>query len=265
MSKLESRQVALLAKASALQMTFASKASHIGSSLSMIDILSVISTGVELSPDGKLGHELIISKGHAAAGAYAVLAHSGYIPLDLLETYSIDGALLGGHVTSTHVPVINLSTGSLGHGLPFSVGRALAKKRLGIQGQSFVILSDGECDEGSNWEAALLASHLELENLSVVVDRNFLQSLKSTEETVRLEPLAEKWLAFNWDVSIVDGHSHEELHEAIFRNSNRPKLTIANTIKGHGVSFMENSVPWHYKSPNAEELASALNEIGYPS
>ena len=265
MSKLESREVALLAKASALQMTFASKASHIGSSLSMIDILSVISTGVKLSSDGQLGHELIISKGHAAAGAYAVLAHSGYIPLNLLETYSTDGALLGGHVTSTHVPVINLSTGSLGHGLPFSVGRALAKKRLGVVGQSFVILSDGECDEGSNWEAALLASHLELENLSVVVDRNFLQSLKSTEETVRLEPLAEKWLAFNWDVSIVDGHSHEELYAAIFRTSNKPKLTIANTVKGYGVSFMENSVPWHYKSPNAEELASALNEIGYSS
>jgi transketolase len=262
---LESREVALLAKASALQMTFASKASHIGSSLSMIDILSVISTGVELATNRRLGNELIISKGHAAAGAYAVLAHSGYIPLDLLETYSTDGALLGGHVTSTHVPVINLSTGSLGHGLPFSVGRALAKKRLGIQGHSFVILSDGECDEGSNWEAALLASHLELENLSVVVDRNFLQSLKSTEETVRLEPLADKWMAFNWDVSIVDGHSHEELNEAIFRNSNTPKLTIANTIKGHGVSFMENSVSWHYKSPNAEELASALNEIGYSS
>jgi transketolase len=99
----------------------------------------------------------------------------------------------------------------------------------------------------------------------VVIDRNFLQSLKSTEETVRLEPLAEKWLAFNWDVVVVDGHSHEELHEAIFRKSNKPKLTIANTVKGYGVSFMENSVPWHYKSPNAEELASALNEIGYSS
>ncbi len=265
LSKLESREVALLAKASALQMTFASKASHIGSSLSMIDILSVISTGVELATNGKLGNELIISKGHAAAGAYAVLAHSGYIPLDLLETYSMNGSPLGGHVTSTHVPVINLSTGSLGHGLPFSVGRALAKKRLGIKGQSFVILSDGECDEGSNWEAALLASHLKLENLSVVIDRNFLQSLKSTEETVRLEPLAEKWLAFNWDVVVVDGHSHEELHEAIFRKANKPKLTIANTVKGYGVSFMENSVPWHYKSPNAAELASALNEIGHSS
>jgi transketolase len=260
---LKSREVALLAKASALQMTFASKASHIGSSLSMIDLLSVIATGVELSPNGKLGDELIISKGHAAAGAYAVLAHSGYIPLALLGTYSMDGSLLGGHVTSTNVPVINLSTGSLGHGLPFSVGRALAKKRLGIEGKSFVILSDGECDEGSNWEAALVASHLELENLSVVVDRNFLQSLKSTEETLRLEPLAEKWLAFNWDVATIDGHSHEEIHKAIFRNSNKPKLTIANTVKGHGVSFMENSVQWHYKTPNAEELASALKEIGY--
>ena len=263
MSKLKSQEVAQLARASALKMTFASKASHIGSSLSMIDILSVVTTGVELAPNGKLGDELIISKGHAAAGAYAVLAHSGYIALDLLETYSMDNSFLGGHVTSTHVPVINLSTGSLGHGLPFSVGRALAKKRLGIQGQSFVILSDGECDEGSNWEAALLASHLELENVSVIIDRNFLQSLKSTEDTVRLEPLADKWSAFNWDVSVVDGHSHEELRQAIFRKSSKPKLTIANTVKGHGVSFMENSVPWHYKSPNAEELASALSELGF--
>ena len=265
MSRLESQAVALLARASALQMTFAAKASHIGSSLSMIDILSVIATGVELAPNGKLGDELIISKGHAAAGAYAVLAHSGYISLDLLETYSMDGSSLGGHVTSTHVPVINLSTGSLGHGLPFSIGRALAKKRLGIQGQSFVILSDGECDEGSNWEAALLASHLELDNVSVVIDRNFLQSLKSTEETVRLEPLAEKWLAFNWDVVVVDGHSHDELIQAIFRKTIKPKLTIANTVKGYGVSFMENSVPWHYKSPNAEELANALNEVRHRS
>ena len=265
LSKLDSREVALLAKLSALQMTFASKAPHIGSSLSMIDILSVIATGVELSPSGAMGDELIISKGHAAAGAYAVLAHAGYIPLSLLSTYSMDGSPLGGHVTSTHVPVINLSTGSLGHGLPFSVGRALAKKRLRVDGQSFVILSDGECDEGSIWEAALLASHLELENISVIIDRNFLQSLKSTEETVRLEPLAEKWLAFNWDVAVVDGHSHEELQAAIFRKSNKPKLTIANTVKGYGVSFMENSVAWHYKSPNSEELATALGELGFHS
>lgn len=262
MKRLRSQEIALLARVSALQMTFASKTSHIGASLSVIDILSVIATGVNLSSHGKLGHELVISKGHAAAGAYAVLAHAGYIPTSLLDTYSMDGSLLGGHVTSANVPVINLSTGSLGHGLPFSVGRALAKKRLKIEGQSFVVLSDGECDEGSNWEAALLASHLELENVSVIIDRNFLQSLKGTEATVRLEPLAKKWLAFNWDVAVVDGHSHEELHKSIFRKSNKPKLTIANTIKGYGVSFMENSVQWHYRSPNEDELASALNELG---
>jgi transketolase len=257
----DSKRVARFSRVSALRMTHASKASHIGSSLSMIDILSVIATGTTLAQNGQLGDEVIVSKGHAAAGTYAVLAHSGYLSLDLLETYSANGSLLGGHVTSTHVNVINLSTGSLGHGLPFSIGRALAKKRMGVQGQSFTILSDGECDEGSNWEAALLASHLGLDNVSVVIDRNFLQSLKGTEETVRLEPLAEKWLAFNWDVSVVDGHSHEELHKAIFRRSNKPMLTIANTIKGYGVSFMENSVPWHYKSPNADELSKAIKEV----
>lgn len=261
MTKLDSQKVALAARISALQMTHASRASHIGSSLSMIDILSVITTGTILAQNGELGEEVIVSKGHAAAGTYAVLAHAGYIQKNLLESYSADGAFLGGHVTSTHVSAINLSTGSLGHGLPFSVGRALAKRRMGIRGQSFTLLSDGECDEGSNWEAALLASHLGLNNVSAVIDRNFLQSLKSTEETVQLEPLAEKWIAFNWDVVVVDGHSHEELHQAIFRKSDKPMMTIANTVKGYGVSFMENSVPWHYKSPNAEELSRAINEL----
>jgi transketolase len=159
------------------------------------------------------------------------------------------------------VPAINLSTGSLGHGLPFSVGRALAKKRMESKGQSFVIMSDGECDEGSNWEAALLASHLQLDNLSVIIDRNFLQSLKGTEDTVQLEPLADKWKAFNWDIAVVNGHSHEELREAIFRKSRKPMLTIANTIKGYGVSFMQNSVNWHYKSPSAEDLSKAISEL----
>jgi len=259
---LKSFEIADASRNSALKMVHASKSSHIGSSLSVIDILSVIVAGTDLKIRRELGNELIISKGHAAAGVYSVLAHSGYLPTELLDTYSLDGSLLGGHVTSTHVPAINLSTGSLGHGLPFSVGRALAKKRLGIEGQSFVVLSDGECDEGSNWEAALLASHLKLNNISVVIDRNSLQSLKSTEETVRLEPLAEKWVAFNWDVAIIDGHSHSELKNAIFRTSNKPMLTIAKTIKGRGVSFMENRIEWHYKSPNDQELAQALDELG---
>jgi transketolase len=257
----ESHRVAHSARISTLKMTHAAGASHIGSSLSMIDIFSVIATETLLATNGKLGNEIIISKGHAAAGAYAVLAHSGYLSLDVIDTYSKNGSLLGGHVTSDHVPVINLSTGSLGHGLPFSTGRALAKKRMGFEGQSFVIMSDGECDEGSNWEAALLASHLQLDNLSVIIDRNFMQSLKGTEDTVRLEPLAEKWKAFNWDVKVVNGHSHQELHEAIFRKSRKPMLTIANTIKGYGVSFMENSIDWHYKSPSAEDLSIALSEL----
>jgi len=260
MSK-ESHRVAHSARISTLKMTHASGASHIGSSLSMIDIFSVIATEALLATNGELGNEIIISKGHAAAGAYAVLAHTGYISLDLLDTYSCDASLLGGHVTSAHVPAINLSTGSLGHGLPFSVGRALAKKRVESKGQSFVIMSDGECDEGSNWEAALLASHLQLDNLSVIIDRNFLQSLKGTEDTVQLEPLADKWKAFNWDIAVVNGHSHEELREAIFRKSRKPMLTIANTIKGYGVSFMQNSVNWHYKSPSAEDLSKALSEL----
>ena len=256
-----SEELAKLSRISALKMTHSGNASHIGSSLSLIDILSVIVSNVNLKQIIDLGDDLVVSKGHAAAGTYAVLAHAGHIPLDYLSDYCQDGAKLGGHVTSTYVPAIPLSTGSLGHGLPFALGRALAKKKLGRTTHTFVVLSDGECDEGSNWEAALVGAHLELSNLSVVIDRNNLQSLGSTESTIKLEPLAEKWSAFNWDVVVCNGHDHQELKTALFRKSNRPKVTIATTTKGFGVGFMENAIEWHYKSPNAVELEAALSDV----
>jgi transketolase len=242
-------------------MTHKSNASHIGSSLSLIDIISVIVSNVNLGQRNELGDDLIISKGHAAAGAYAVLANAGYIPHEYLDNYCQDGAKLGGHLTSTYVPFVPLSTGSLGHGLPFALGRALAKKKLGLTSHTFVVLSDGECDEGSNWEAALVGAHLELAGLSIVIDRNYLQSLESTESTIKLEPLAEKWSAFNWDVLECDGHNHQELKAALLRKSEKPKVTIAKTIKGYGVSFMQNSIAWHYKSPSLADLDAALFEI----
>ena len=137
----------------------------------------------------------------------------------------------------------------------------MAAKRRGLKTQFYVLISDGECDEGSNWEAALIASHLELDNIKVIIDRNFLQSLKSTEDTIRLEPLADKWEAFGWSVENLDGHDHKAIEAFLNTKSTSPRIAIARTIKGYGVSFMENSVEWHYRSPNDSELNLAIEEI----
>jgi len=153
-----------------------------------------------------------------------------------------------------------LSTGSLGHGLPYGIGLAIAQKRRSLGEKTFVIISDGECDEGTTWESALFAQQFNLNNLVLIIDRNRIQSLAGTEETLRLEPLLDKWKAFNWDACVVDGHNHLELEKSM-QASYSPKVVIANTVKGKGVSFMEDSVAWHYKSPSDEELTEALNEI----
>jgi len=203
---------------------------------------------------------ILLSKGHAAAGLYAVLAHSDFFPVDWLDSYCANGAPLGGHVTFG-IPGVEFSTGSLGHALPFGVGQALVSRREGSARRIFVVLSDGECDEGSNWEAALVAAHHGLGNLTVIIDRNGLQSLTTTELTVRLEPLADKWRAFGWKVTEVDGHDHQQLIDSLVLGSEVPSVVIAHTVKGRGVDFMEGTVSWHYKSPNAKELASAISQL----
>jgi len=236
------------------------QAAHIGSSLSIIEIATVLFANSLMKPES--GDVVLISKGHAAAGVYAVLSELGEIPESWIETYCENGAMLGGHVTATHVPVLELSTGSLGHGLPFGVGRAIGKQRKGDLGKVYVVLSDGECDEGSNWEAALLASHHKLNNLVVVIDRNRLQSLAGTEETLALEPLADKWRSFNWDVKEVDGHDLHAIETTLQHiGPDGPTVIIAETQKGNGVSFMENSIKWHYRPPNEDELREALASI----
>ena len=248
-------------------MTSNARASHTASSLSVIDILSVIyvrafSSGLEGSRDPDV---VVVSKGHASAATYAALAHTGYFPIDWLEKFCVDGSNLGGHVNHFGVPGVELSTGSLGHGLSFASGRALGNKLSGSDQLVFVVMSDGECDEGSVWEAALFANHHSLGNLIVLIDRNRLQSLQSTEDTLALDPLDEKWTAFGWEAFSIDGHDHSEIwksvESAISSGSNRPKVIICETTKGYGVSFMENSVAWHYKSPSVPELEKALFEI----
>ena len=263
-------QIAHKARVSSLNMISTAKAAHLGSSLSVIDILAVLYGEIakisKNEPDGITSDQVIVSKGHAAAGTYSVLAHSGFLDTSVLDTYCVDGSILGGHVTSGKVAGVPLSTGSLGHGLPFGIGLALARKKANSNAFVYVVMSDGECDEGTTWESALIASQFELSNLIVLIDRNRHQSFGDTESTISLEPFQEKWAAFNWDVFTVDGHDHNELKVSLAsareNKSKNPTLIICNTIKGKGISFMEDQVVWHYRPPTAEQLESALHELG---
>jgi transketolase len=264
---LTSESLARKARISTIRMTAEASAAHVGSSLSVIDILSVLyhETRIKNVTSENERDFIFVSKGHAAAATYSVMAHSGCFPVNWLDSYCKNDSPLIGHVNKHGVPGVNHSTGSLGHAFPFAAGKALSSKIQGDQSRYFVVLSDGECDEGSNWEAALVASHLSLTNLTILVDRNGLQSLKSTEDTVALEPFADKWTAFGWRVEVVDGHNHDSIRNAVFGNQindGGPLVVICETVKGYGVSFMENTVLWHYKPPSGEFLSQALEELG---
>ncbi len=267
MSNLETRALARRLRAHALRMTNRARASHIGSCLSMADILAVLYGAAMRFDPAKPGwterDRLVISKGHAAAIVYAALAETGFLPIAELESYSADGGRLAGHVTKT-VPGVELSTGSLGHGLPVAAGMALAAKRAGADWRAFCILSDGELDEGSNWEAIQFAQHFRLSNLVAIVDYNKIQSFGSVAEISELHPLADKFRAFNWGVHEIDGHDHEALKAALMGAppvAGRPTAVVAHTIKGKGVSFMEGLLAWHYKNPDAKQLEAALAEL----
>ena len=216
-------------------------------------------------PDWPDRDRFVLSKGHGAAAVYAVLAELGFFPVERLRTYCQDGSTLAGHVVSRGVPGVEVSTGALGHGLPIGCGLALAAKRNESQHRVFVMLSDGECDEGSTWEAALFAPHHQLDNLIAIIDYNKLQSFGSVHDVLNLEPLAEKWSAFGWAVREVGGHVHQDLLDTLADvpfKPGKPSVLIAHTIKGKGVSFMEGLIEWHYKSPNTTQLAEALAQLG---
>lgn len=250
-------------------MIYESKASHIASGLSMMDILAVLFanfTGPHQISNSN-GNRLHVSKGHAAAAYYAMANTFGLLSDADLSTYCQNGSLLGGHLDRNYALGITLSTGSLGHALPFSAGRAYANKYvLNKKSFEFVILSDGELDEGSNWEAVLFSAHHELSHLVVIVDRNRIQSLASTETTLRLDPLDAKFLSFGFNCQVLDGHSHSQILSAIqnhmLSKATQPLVLICETTKGKGISFMENSVLWHYRAPSPEEFALAQEELG---
>jgi len=251
-----------------VDLTHQAKRSHVGSCLSLTEILAILYGQVlRISPasvDDPHRDRFILSKGHACAALYAVLVEEGFLPEERLEGFYANGGTLAGHATHHGVPGIEVSTGSLGHGLSLATGMALAGQRDEHDYRVFCVLSDGECDEGSIWEAVLFAGHHHLDNLTVIVDYNKIQSLGRVDEVMRLEPFAGKWRAFGWGVTECDGHNVAALSEAFSSlpmETGRPNCLIAHTIKGHGVSFMEDDLLWHYRTPQGSEYEAAIREL----
>lgn len=254
-------------RCNALNCVYKSKSSHIGSGFSCADILTVlygewlnVSLGKIKDPDRD---RFILSKGHAAAVYYATLAEFGFIPEEWLQSYCQFRSHLGGHV-SHHIPGVEFSSGSLGHGLPAGVGMALGAKRANKGYRVVVLMSDGEMNSGSNWETIMMAAGQRLDNLLVIVDKNKLQAMGFTEDIVPLGDLACKFESFGWAAKNIDGHNFKEIEKVLKQfpfAPEKPSVIIANTIKGKGVSFMENRIEWHYKSPDEDEFKRAMKEL----
>ena len=269
---IHNRTSAELAKAvrmHCLRMTHNSNSSHIGSSLSIVDILAVL-YGVIMrtrpnEPYWVDRDRFILSKGHACSAVYATLAEMSFFNLEKLESFGCDFSEYMTHI-SHKVPGVEFSTGSLGHGLPFGTGKALAAIRTNKSWRTFVVMGDGELAEGSNWEAMMFAAHHNLENLVAIVDYNNLQSLTTVDQTLRIEPLSDKVRSFGWAVREVNGHDPEALVTSLRDlpwEKGKPSFLIAHTVKGKGVSFMENKVEWHYRSPSSDQLTQALGELNH--
>ncbi|OPH82073.1 transketolase [Nitrobacter vulgaris] len=261
-------QLAWRIRRHAVDMVNRAKTSHIGSIFSIADIVAVLYDSIlsvdPLNPSDPARDRFVLSKGHAGCALYAALAEMQFFSTEELKKYCINGSLLSGHISHKGIPGIELSTGSLGHGLSVATGMALSAKKRKSAHRAFVLMSDGECDEGSNWEAFLFAAHHRLDNLIAIVDYNKLQSLRSVNDTLRLEPLRDKLMACNWAVEEIDGHDHAALAQRLSRvpfEAGKPSLLIAHTTKGRGVSFMENSVLWHYRTPQGDEYAAAVAEL----
>lgn len=251
-----------------LKMTYRAGMGHIGGDMSSMDILTVLYFSIlnvnPNNPSDPNRDRFILSKGHCAGALYTVLAYAGFFPKDDLATYMQPLALLNGHPDRTKVPGIETNTGPLGHGLPVGVGAALGAQRRNAAWRTFVLVGDGELQEGSNWEAAMTASQYRLANLTVIIDRNRFQQGDAVSSTVEVDPLAEKWSSFGWHVLEVDGHDYGALQEALSSDGPRPprpKCVVAHTHKGKGVSFMEDRAEWHHRVPSAQELELAVNEL----
>lgn len=260
------RQLARSIRLTDVQMIGRAGIGHVGGDFSVADILATLYGSVlridPADPDALDRDRLVLSKGHCAGALYSVLALRGFFPLSQLSTFAQPLSALNGHPNRNKVPGVETNTGPLGHGFPVAVGQAIGAKLQGSQRRTFVILGDGELQEGSNWEAAMTAGHHRLANFTAIVDRNRLQQGARTEETNPLEPLADKFAAFGFEVRDVDGHDYAALLTAFQRSTtDRPVAVIANTVKGKGVSFMEDRVEWHHKVPTPEQVERAVAEL----
>ncbi len=262
------RHAAREVRVTILKMIGRAKLGHVGGDFSVADILATLFFGVMTidpsRPDWPERDRFILSKGHCSAALYAVLAKAGFFPAEELQTFMAPLARLNGH-PNRKIPGVEANTGPLGHGLPVAVGCAIASRLAGADWRTFVVLGDGELQEGSNWEAAMAAGHRGLSGLTAIVDRNRLQQGAGTEETNRLEPLADKWRSFGWDVTEIDGHDFGQLYATLAAaGAGRPRCVIAHTQKGRGASFMQDRVEWHHKVPSPEQIAQVLAELDAP-
>ncbi|MFF5288638.1 transketolase [Paractinoplanes globisporus] len=260
------RERANRSRATDLHMIGRAGLGHVGGDLSVLDILTTLYFAVlridPEKPDWTDRDRFVLSKGHTAGALYTTLAAAGFFSSAELDTFAGPMSALNGHPNRVKVPGVETNTGPLGHGLPIAVGMAVAGRLSASSRHVYVVLGDGELQEGSNWEAAMTAGHRRLANLTAIVDRNRLQQGARTEETNALDPLDDKFRAFGWDVRIVDGHDHLALLDTFTSaRGDRPTCVIANTIKGRGVSFMEDRVEWHHKVPTASQLETAVAEL----
>lgn len=251
-----------------ITMAYKASSSHVGSCLSIADIMVVLYHRILNINNNNISDgtrdKFILSKGHSSSMLYAVLASKGFIDKEILETYCMDGSHLSGHPKMKALPGIEVSSGSLGHGLGLGCGIALGDKAVGRDSKCVVLMGDGECEEGSVWEAAMFASSRKLNNLIAVIDNNELQGLGRVKEVTGLYSLKEKWKSFNWNVIEINGHDYQEIFDAFnkaYEFSDRPTVIIAHTVKGKGVSFMEDRLEWHYKSPDLQQYNLAIEEV----
>ncbi len=251
-----------------IRMSHASHASHVGAAMSVADIVAVLYGGVaKVFPDDprNAGRDrIVLSKGHAGMAIYAALAETGFFPREELNRYYSDGSVYSGHVSHKGIPGVELSTGSLGQGVCVACGMALSGKMRKTAHRVYAIIGDGENEEGAVWEMALFAAHRKLSNFTVIVDHNKMQAMGFCDKEAGLVGLAGKWVSFGWHVvEVADGNDHEQLVEALRDvDPDRPNVVGANTVKGKGVSFMENDILWHYRDPQGEFYERAIRDLG---
>ena len=262
MSIEEYKEIARKARIKVIEMIWKAQTSHVGSNLSAIDILAVLYNIADVDKDLKEDRDrIVISKGWVAAAVYVFLAEKGIIPKEDLETYCKEGSKYVGLV-EPHVRGIEAAGGSMGFGPSFGIGFALAKKLKKEKGKVFVLMGDGEMEIGTTWESALIGAHHKLDNLVVIVDANELQAMGKVKDILNIEPLKSKWEAFGWEVLEIDGHSFEEIENALIKQTaGKPRVIIAKTVKGKGVSFMEGNNIYHYKALSDNEHQKALEEL----